>query len=130
MSYAYPTLQELLAIHEILIEEFGGSSGLRDPGALEAAWMRPQSGYYGDIVEEAAVLMESLALNHAFVDGNKRLAFFASDTFLRMNGRFIECEAEEAYAFFMDLFRSNRFRFKALERWLRKAVHSLPGSRK
>ena len=128
MSHAYPTLQEFLAIHDALIEEFGGSRGLRDLGALESAWMRPQSGYYSDIVEEAAALMESLAMNHAFVDGNKRLAFFATDTFLRMNGKFIECEAEQAYAFFMDLFRSHQFRFKALEGWLRQAVRSLPTS--
>ena len=48
--------------------------------------MRPQIGYYDNIIEEAAALMESLAMNHPFVDGNKRVAFFATDTFLRMNG--------------------------------------------
>ena len=57
-----------------------------DPGALEAALFRPQTGYYEDIVTEAAALIESLAINHPFVDGNKRIAFAAADVFLRING--------------------------------------------
>lgn len=54
---------------------------MRDPGALEAALFRPQTGYYDDIVVEAAALLESLAINHPFVDGNKRIAFAAADVF-------------------------------------------------
>ena len=64
----------------------GGAPGVRDPGALEAALFRPQTGYYDDIVAEAAALLESLAINHPFVDGNKRIAFAAADVFLRING--------------------------------------------
>ena len=76
------TLDELLAMHQKLIEEFGGSPGLRDKGALESALMRPQIGYYQDIIEESSAFMESLAMNHPFVDGNKRMAFFATDALL------------------------------------------------
>lgn len=65
------TLDELLVMHHQLIEEFGGSHGLRDKGALESALMRPQTGYYQNILEDAAAFMESLAMNHPFVDGNK-----------------------------------------------------------
>lgn len=68
----YPTLHEVLAIHALSIEAYGGSEGVRDLGAIEAALFRPQSGYYADIIEEAAALMESLLINHPFVDGNKR----------------------------------------------------------
>ena len=121
----YPTLREVLAIHEELISEFGGSSGLRDPAALESALMRPQLGYYERLAEEAAALMESLANNHPFVDGNKRVAFFVTDTFLRMNGRFIDCEDEAAYAFFMELFAQGRFRMEELVVWLEKHVRTL-----
>ena len=74
-------LDELLAIHYGLIEEFGGSHGLRDIGVLESALMRPQIGYYQVIIEEAAALMGSLVMNHPFIDGNKRIAFFATDAF-------------------------------------------------
>ncbi|MDL2279867.1 type II toxin-antitoxin system death-on-curing family toxin [Desulfovibrio sp. OttesenSCG-928-G11] len=82
----YPTFAELLAMHAILQERYGGAPGLRDPGALEAALFRPQSGYYQDVVEEAAALLESLLVNHPFVDGNKRLAFAACHAFLDING--------------------------------------------
>jgi len=74
-------------MHGVLINKFGGSSGIRDQGALEAALLRPQSGYYPDLIAEAAALFESLAVNHPFVDGNKRIAFAAMDTFLRINGK-------------------------------------------
>lgn len=72
-------------MHQVLIRRYGGASGIRDMGALEAAVFRPQSGYYDDIIWEAAALIESLTINHPFVDGNKRIAFAAMDVFLRIN---------------------------------------------
>jgi death-on-curing protein len=69
--------------------------------------------------------MESLANNHPFMDGNKRVAFFVTDTFLRMNGYFIVCENEEAYAFLIGLFETNRFRFAELHPWLEAKVRSI-----
>ena len=119
------TLEELLVIHQHLIDEFGGSYGLRDPKALEAAAMRPQTGYYKNIFEEAAALMESLAMNHPFIDGNKRMAFFAADTFLRMNGYYIDCDDQEAYNYFMSLFESSSFEFEKLSVWIRQNSKSL-----
>lgn len=98
---SFLTVEEALTLHGELIKIFGGAAGLRDRGALESAVMRPQMGYYGSIIEEAAALMESLAINHPFVDGNKRVAFFATDTFLRLNGYYIDCDNEEAYAYFI-----------------------------
>jgi death-on-curing family protein len=71
---------------QVLLEKYGGADGLRDAGALEAAAFRPQCGYYNDQVEEAAALLESLLINHPFIDGNKRTAFAAADVFLRLNG--------------------------------------------
>lgn len=112
-------------MHDALIGEFGGTMGIRDEGALAAALMRPQLGYYDTLIQEAAALMESLANNHAFVDGNKRIAFFVTDTFLRMNGRFIDCENEEAHAFFMHLFETGSFRFTELHSWLEEKVRPL-----
>ena len=111
-----------MAIHDIAVHEFGGSLGLRDAGALESAIMRPQLGYYDGLLDEAAALLESLAMNHPFVDGNKRTAFFATDTFLRKNGRFIDCDNDEAYAFIMHLFETNSFRFAQLREWLEEKV--------
>lgn len=55
-------------------------------GALESALYRPQTGYYLDLLQEAATLLESLAINHPFIDGNKRSAFAVTDVFLKLNG--------------------------------------------
>lgn len=126
MNHDFPTLQEVIAMHDVLIREFGGATGLRDEAALVSALMRPQLGYYDTLIQEAAALMESLANNHAFVDGNKRVAFFATDTFLRMNGHYMDCDNDEAYTFFMHLFESNSFRFAQLEEWLQEKVRPLP----
>jgi len=112
-------------MHERLLVEFGGAAGVRDLGALESALMRPQLGYYDTLVDEAAAMMESLAMNHPFVDGNKRVAFFGTDTFLRMNDRFIDCDNEEAYRFFMSLFERHAFRFEQLRQWLVAHVREL-----
>jgi len=119
------TFDELIAIHDKLIEEFGGAYGIIDVEALKSALKRPQIGYYRNLIEEAAALMESLAMNHPFVDGNKRMAFFATDTFLRLNGYYIECDNEEAYAFIMNLFESNAFQFDYLVKWLKDKVKIL-----
>ena len=125
MNRRYPTIRMAIEIHDHQITQFGGEFGLRDAGALESALMRPQIGYYDGIIEEAAALMESLAINHPFVDGNKRVSFFATDMFLRMNGHFIDCDGEEAHAHFMHLFDTYSFRFAELVSWLGDHVKPL-----
>lgn len=76
----------------------GGALGVRDPGALEAALYRPQTGYYENIVAEACSLLESIAINHPFVEGNKRVAYAAADVFLRTNGWHLQRGAMQLYA--------------------------------
>ena len=125
MTHDFPTIEEVIAMHDALISAFGGSLGILDEGALASALMRPQLGYYDGLIQEAAALMESLANNHAFVDGNKRVAFFVTDTFLRMNGHFINCDNDEAYAFFMRMFEASSFRFTELNSWLKEKVEPL-----
>jgi len=122
MTHDFPTLEEVIAIHDAQIDEFGGSLGLRDAGALESAIMRPQLGYYDGLLDEAAALLESLTMNHPFVDGNKRTAFAATEVFLSLNGHFIACDDREAYEFFMHLFETNSFRFAQLREWLEEKV--------
>ncbi|WMJ09619.1 type II toxin-antitoxin system death-on-curing family toxin [Nitrosomonas sp. sh817] len=118
----YLTVPDVLAIHSILIKRYGGTLGIRDLGALESALFRLQSGYYIDIVAEAAALMESLAINHPFVDGNKRVAFAATDIFLRINGYRINCESMIIHADMMQMFETDTFDLPHLEPWLRKLV--------
>ena len=126
MSQQFPTVEEVIAIHELLIEEMGGAHGLRDEGALASAVWRPQMGYYNSLIEQAAALMESLSQNHPFVDGNKRVAFVITDSFLRLNGSFIDCGRDAAYSFFMELYDANSFRFDNLIPWLEEHVKPLP----
>ena len=125
MNHDYLTLPDVIEMHRQLIDRFGGSHGIREIGALESAVLRPQMGYYEDRIAEAAALMESLAMNHPFVDGNKRIAFFAADTFLRVNGQWIDCDNAEAYRVFMVMFEQGMFDFHHLEAWLRNHVRPL-----
>ena len=124
MADFYLTVAEVAAIHDQLIEEFGGTPGLLDQGRSEAAVYRPQAGYYLDIGEQAAALMESLANNNPFVDGNKRTCFAAADTFLRMNGYYLEVEGMEGYSFITEAIASGTFRFPLIRDWI--AAHMQP----
>jgi len=116
------TLPEVLAIHADQIERYGGSQGVRDPGLLEAALYRPQTGYYADLVEEAAALWESLAQNHPFIDGNKRTAFAATYTFLAINGAHLTADAKEIHVLISGLYKKGSFNYEALVPWLRLHV--------
>jgi len=116
----YLTVAEVLAMHTDQIERYGGRHGVRDPGLLEAALYRPQTGYYAGLIEEAAALWESLAQNHAFVDGNKRTAFAATYTFLAINGVRLTANSEETYDFIVELYETNQFSFEKLVPWLRR----------
>lgn len=106
-------------MHTVLMQRYGGAPGVRDPGALEAALFRPQTGYYDDIVAEAAALMESLAINHPFVDGNKRIAFAAADGFLRINGWRLQRAPMQIYADMMQISAPGTFDIAHLDPWLR-----------
>jgi death-on-curing protein len=118
----YLALAEVLAFHELLIEEFGGGAGVRDLGALESALFRPRTGYYRDVVEEAAALFESLVQNHPFVDGNKRVAFAVMDVFLRINGRVLEVDDVAAHARLVGLMEQGALDLMAIDAWLREHV--------
>src|SRR6266403_5191301 len=120
----YLTVAEVLAIHHRQIETYGGSHGLRDVGALEAAVFRPQTGYYNNPAEEAAALMESLANNHPFLDGNKRVAFAATHTFLLVNGFDLEVPPLAAFEFMMQSISSGKFRFGPILEWINNHIRT------
>jgi death-on-curing protein len=122
MARIYPTVAETIETHRLLIEEFGGHHGIRDRGLLESAVFRPRTGYYRDIIEEAAALMESLANNHAFIDGNKRIAFAMVDVMLAVNGYVLEVEPLEAHTFITEAMEKNQFRFALIHDWLAPRV--------
>ena len=83
---------------------------------------RPQTGYYDSIEEEASALMESLGMNHGFIDGNKRIAFAAADVFLRINGSYLDVAADEGYSFVEGSIARSEFRFAKILEWVRGHV--------
>ena len=98
----YPTVEEVQVLHSMLLRRYGGQPGVRDLGMLDAALHRPRSGYYPTLSEQAAALLQSLANNHAFVDGNKRVAFATTAIFLQLNGFPLRVSADDAEAFLID----------------------------
>lgn len=93
----YLTVQEVLYIHCYVIDHTGGSHGIHDLGLLESAVARPQATFGGEelysrLFSKAAALLESLARNHAFVDGNKRTAITSASQFLLENGWDLDTE--------------------------------------
>ena len=119
------SVDEILAVHDRLIEQFGGTAGVRDKGLLESALYRPQTGYYNDLAEMAAALFESLLLNHAFLDGNKRVAFFATDVFLRLNGWKISVDPTTAYSFISGMLERGDCSYQQLLPWIRDFLEEL-----
>lgn len=118
----YLRVVDVLALHAILIDEFGGTDGVRDLGALEAAVFRPQTGYYADAIAEAAALFESLIQNHPFLDGNKRTAVAAADVHLRTNGLELAGDSMEHHRFLIGLMERGDVDWKAIDARLRDNV--------
>lgn len=115
----YLTLEDALYIHAELIRVFGGAPGVRDKGLVESALLRPQTGYYADLIEETAALWESLAMNHGFIDGNKRVAYACVDLFLGLNGMKLTAENDAIIAFIYHHLEARTFTKPVLEAWLR-----------
>jgi death-on-curing protein len=115
----YLSVSDVLGMHAVLLQRYGGAKGLRDPAALEAALFRPRTGYYADILAEAAALFESLAINHPFVDGNKRIAFAVVDVFLRINGWRLRRAPMQIHAEMIAMLEGGTFDIAHIEPWLR-----------
>jgi death-on-curing protein len=118
----YLTLHDALYIHGEQLRLFGGAPGIRDAGLIEAALLRPQTGYYSGVIEEAAALWESLAMNHGFVDGNKRVAFACLDIFLELNGHTLKADQQAVIDFIYGHLESGTFRKDVIHSWLTENV--------
>ena len=105
----YLTVADILLLHSLAIDKFGGLHGLRDLGLLESAINRPQAtfdgiDFYKTVYDKAAALVHSLLMKHQFVDGNKRIAMFSVMTFLEINGYFFNASQKEVveYALYIE----------------------------
>ena len=96
------TISQTLDIHQRQIQRFGGTNGVRDEGLLDSALAQPQATFGGELLhptigEQATAYLYHLAMNHPFIDGNKRTAFAVMLTFITLNGYSLNLSAEEAY---------------------------------
>jgi death-on-curing protein len=122
----YLSVEQILLLHETGIEMFGGSAGLRDRGALESAVARPTMTFggedlYPDEASKAAALLHSLVMNHAFVDGNKRVGIAAAELFLRLNGYRLAGDDSELEELTMTVARGE-IDAEALAIWFRQRI--------
>jgi death on curing protein len=118
------SIAEVLDLHERLLADSGGARGIRDLGALESAVSQPHAVFggldlYPDLVTKAAALCYSLIMNHAFVDGNKRIGHAAMETFLLLNGRELQCSVDEQEQVILQLAAGDYSR-NAFTEWVRR----------
>lgn len=125
-SRIYLTLDDVIWIHTEQLRDYGGARGVRDQGLILSALLRPQTGYYSDVIEEAAALWESLTMNHGFIDGNNCVAFASVILFLQANQVLPEGEEEDWIKFIYRNIEAATFRKNVLDKWLREHTSPMP----
>ena len=121
MEYLSP--EDLLNIHSVVIDETGGTHGVRDQGALLSLGALPQQAVYGrelyiGIYAKAAVYIRSIIFNHPFIDGNKRSAMMSADVFLQLNGYQISVPKGGVEEFALTIIR-DRYGIEEIATWLK-----------
>ena len=129
MIVEYLAVGQVLALHEQQVQRYGGPTGVRDRGALESALARPAATFdgedlYQDIADKAAALMHSLALNHPFVDGNKRTAAFAAIVFVASNDHEFLATSDELVET-TNAVAEGKMSVEALAIWFRQRLRSV-----
>ena len=117
------SFKEVEQLHQILIDKFGGSHGVRDKSALESAIVRPFQTFdgkelYPSILEKAASLIESILINHPFIDGNKRTGYTLLRLFLIQNGLDISASQDNKYVFVINI-ASGTLKYEGIVSWLK-----------
>lgn len=120
----YLNINQVLAIHNEVIEQIGGSKGVRDIGLLDSAVARPQATFggkdlYPDIFSKATALGHSLIRNHPFIDGNKRTGYMAMRLSLNLNGYDIKASLEGRYKFVMEIVKKTKDE-QSIAKWLKE----------
>ena len=119
-------IEEVVKIHEILIERFGGSNGIRDISLLSSAINRPFQFFNGEelypsALEKAAAIIESIVLNHPFIDGNKRTGYVLMRMLLLENGFDISATQDEKYDFVCDI-ADGTIKIEEIKDWIKNHI--------
>lgn len=125
----YLNLDEVLAIHDDMVERYGGSFGIRDLGLIQSAIARPQASFGGDdlyptIIDKAAALFHSLIFNHAFTDGNKRTSLTSTARFLHLNGYELKADEKELIDFPLRV-ENKHLDIEEISKWLKEHTKKL-----
>ena len=120
------SIKEVEIIHNILIDKFGGSKGIRDKALLESALARPFATFdnedlYSTPIEKASAILESVAINHPFIDGNKRTAYTLMRLILLENKLDITASQEEKYNLVIAV-STGEYRFDDIKNWIQKYI--------
>lgn len=120
----YITLDEVLAIHDDMVERYGGSFGIRDLGLIQSAIARPQATFggqdlYPTMIDKASALFHSLIFNHAFTDGNKRTSLTSTARFLHLNGYELKADKEELINFPLKI-ENKHLDISEIAKWLKE----------
>ncbi len=119
------TIDEVINLHERTIKVHGGKSGIRDMGLLESAILRCQSGYYNSLGEQADSIMQSLCMNHCFIDGNKRVALLATVVFLKMNGYNLKCRNKTVVDFIIKKVITENYDVSQIAKWIASKIEKI-----
>lgn len=122
--------RQVLWIYRRIIEETGGTFGLRDEGLLHSALARPQASFggqdlYPSLFEKSAAGLESLVMNHPFLDGNKRIAWECLDLTLELNGHPLTSSHEENFKLVMSVIE-RKVTVQDVAEWLLKHTRKKP----
>ena len=120
---------EILKLHELSIQKYGGSRGIRDEGLLDSAMARPFQTFggidlYVSTVEKAAAIAESLIINHPFVDGNKRTWFLAMLAMLKLGKINLTSNGDDVYQFVISI-STGSIKFNEIVDWLKNNTEQL-----
>lgn len=120
------TTKEVEIIHNILIDKFGGTKGIRDFGLLESALARPFATFdnqdlYKNPIEKASAILESIAINHPFIDGNKRTAYTLMRLILLENNLDISASQQDKYDFVIAV-STGKYRFEEINNWIQSNI--------
>ncbi|RKR81616.1 death-on-curing protein [Mucilaginibacter gracilis] len=123
-------LNEVKNIHEILIQQFGGGNGIRDINLLQSALARPfatfvETDLYPTTIDKASAILESILINHPFIDGNKRTGYVLMRLILLEAGLDIIADEHEKYAMVIAVSKGD-YRFDEIKKWLTKHVKQHP----
>jgi death-on-curing protein len=121
------SVENAIKIQSLLVDKFGGTTGIRDKGLLESALARPfqtfdKNDLYNSPIEKAAALIESIITNHPFIDGNKRFGYIAMRLVLLEAGLDIRATEEEKYEFVISIAKGE-LKFSGICSWILKTQH-------